>query len=70
MSAAKAPLSVVTRLFVLFLEGTVVNWYYRLEKSIQVDWSEFSTTLLKNYEPITKLRTSVGKGGISHFQIP
>ena len=59
MSAAKAPLSVVTRLFVLSLEGTVVNSYYRLEKSIQADWSELSTTFLKQYEPNIKLRTSV-----------
>ena len=59
MSTAKTPLLVVTRLFVLSLEGTVVNWYYRLEKSIQADWSELSTAFLKHYEPITKLRTSV-----------
>ena len=34
---AKAPLSVVIRLFMLSLENTVVNWYYRLEKSIQAN---------------------------------
>ena len=60
MSIAKAPLSVVTKLFVLFLEGIVMNWYYSLEKSIQVNWSELSTAFLKYYESITKLRTSVG----------
>ena len=59
MSTAKAPLSVATRLFVLSLEGTVVNWYYRLEKSIQADWSELSTAFLKQYGPNTKLRTSI-----------
>ena len=59
MSIAKAPLSVVTKLFVLSLEGTVVNWYYSLEKSIQANWSELSTTFLKHYESITKLRTSI-----------
>ena len=59
MSIAKAPLSVVTKLFMLSLEDTVVNWYYSLEKSIQVNWSELSTAFLKYYEPITKLRTFV-----------
>ena len=34
MSTTKAPMSVVARLFVLSLEGMVVNWYHRLEKSI------------------------------------
>ena len=34
MSTTKAPLSVVTRLFVLSLEGMAGNWYYGLEKSI------------------------------------
>ena len=56
MSITKAPLSVVTRLFVLSLEDIVVNWYYRLEKSIQADWSELSAAFLKKYEPNTKLR--------------
>ena len=37
MSTTKALLSVVIRLFVLSLEGMVVNWYYGLEKSIQAD---------------------------------
>ena len=60
MSIAKAPLSVVTKLFVLSLEGIVVNWYYSLEKSIQANWSELSTAFLKHYESVTKLRTSVG----------
>ena len=50
MSTAKAPLSVVTRIFVLSLDGTIVNWYYRLAKS---------TAFLKQYEPNTKLRISV-----------
>ena len=39
MSITKAPLSVVTKLFVLSLEGTIVNWYYSLKKSIQANWS-------------------------------
>ena len=34
MSTTKAPRSVVARLFVLSLEGTAVNWYHGLEKSI------------------------------------
>ena len=37
MSTTKAPLSIVTRLFVLSLEGIAVSWYHGLEKSIQVD---------------------------------
>ena len=40
MSTTKAPLSVVTRLFVLSLEGIAVNWYHGLEKSIRADWKE------------------------------
>ena len=60
MSIAKAPLSVITKLFVLSLEGTIVNWYYSLEKSIQANWSELFTAFLKHYESVTKLRTSVG----------
>ena len=36
-----------------------MSWYYSLEKSIQANWSELSTTFLKHYESITKLRTSV-----------
>ena len=32
ISTTKAPMFVVTRLFVLSLEGIVVNWYHRLEK--------------------------------------
>ena len=35
MSTTKALISVVTRLFMLSLEGMVVNWYHRLEKSIR-----------------------------------
>ena len=34
MSSTKAPISVVSRLFVLLLEGMAVNWYHGLEKSI------------------------------------
>ena len=37
MSTTKALLSVVTRLFILFLEGMAVNWYHRLEKSVRAD---------------------------------
>ena len=36
-STTKAPLSVVTRLFILFLEGMTFNWYHGLEKSIRAD---------------------------------
>ena len=38
MSTTKAPLSIVTRLFVLSLEGIAVNWYHGLEKSVRADW--------------------------------
>ena len=34
MSTTKAPMSVVTRLFVLSLEGMAVNWYHGLEKYV------------------------------------
>ena len=34
MSTTKAPMSMVTRLFVLSLEGMAVNWHHGLEKSI------------------------------------
>ena len=34
MSTTKALLSMVTRLFVLSLEGIAVNWYHGLDKSI------------------------------------
>lgn len=34
MSTTKAPLSVVTKLFILSLEGMAVNWYHGLEKSV------------------------------------
>ena len=34
MSTTKAPMSVVARLFMLFLEGMAINWYHGLEKSI------------------------------------
>ena len=35
MSTTKAPLSIVTKLFVLSLEGMDINWYHGLEKSIR-----------------------------------
>ena len=59
MSTTKAPLSVVTRLFVLSLEGIIVNWYHGLEKSIQADWKELCSTFLKQYEYNTKLEVSI-----------
>ena len=34
ISTTKAPLFIVTRLFVLSLEGMAINWYHGLEKSI------------------------------------
>ena len=37
MSTTKAPMSVVAKLFVLSLEGMVVNWYHGLEKSVRAD---------------------------------
>ena len=42
MSTTKAPISMVTRLFVLSLEGMAVSWYYGLEKSIRANWKEFA----------------------------
>ena len=59
MSTTKAPLSVVTRLFVLSLEGIVVNWYHGLEKSIRADWRELYSTFLKQYEYNIKLKVSI-----------
>ena len=59
MSTTKAPMSVVARLFVLSLEGTAVNWYHRLEKSIRADWKELYSTFLKQYEYNTKLEVSI-----------
>ena len=47
MSTTKAPMSMVARLFVLFLEGMAVNWYHGLEKSIRADWKELCSTFLK-----------------------
>ena len=47
MSTTKAPLLVVTRLFVLFLEGMAINWYHGLTKSIRADWKELCSTFLK-----------------------
>ena len=59
MSTTKAPMSVVARLFVLSLEGTTVNWYHGLEKSIRDDWKELYSTFLKQYEYNTKLEVSI-----------
>ena len=59
MSTTKAPLSVVTRLIVLSLEGIAVNWYHGLEKSIRADWKELCTAFLKQYEYNTKLEVSI-----------
>ena len=59
MSTIKAPLSVVTRLFVLSLEGMAVNWYHGLEKSVRADWRELCSTFLKQYEYNTKLEVSI-----------
>ena len=59
MSTTKAPISVVARLFVLSLEGMVVNWYHGLEKSIRADWKELCSTFLKQYEYNTKLEVSI-----------
>ena len=59
MSTTKAPMSVVVRLFVLFLEGMAVNWYYGLEKSIRSDWKELCSIFLKQYEYNTKLEVSI-----------
>ena len=59
MSTTKAPLSVVTRLFVLSLEGMAVNWYHRLEKSVGADWREMCAAFLKQYEYNTKLEVSI-----------
>ena len=59
MSTTKALLSVVTRLFVLSLEGMAVNWYYGLEKSVRADWREMCAAFLKQYEYNTKLEVSI-----------
>ena len=59
MSTTKAPFSVVTRLFVLSLEGIAVNWYHGLEKSVRVDWREMCATFLKYYEYNTKLKVLI-----------
>ena len=59
MSTTKAPFSVVTRLFVLSLEGMAVNWYHELEKSIRADWREMCAAFLKQYEYNTKLQVSI-----------
>ena len=59
MSTTKVLLSVVTRLFVLSLEGMAVNWYHGLEKSIRADWREMCAAFLKQYEYNTKLEVSI-----------
>ena len=59
MSTTKAPISVVARLFMISLEGMVVNWYHGLEKSIRADWKELCSTFLKQYEYNTKLEVSI-----------
>ena len=38
MSTNKAPLSIVTKFFVLSLKCINLNWYHGLEKSIRADW--------------------------------
>ena len=47
MNTTKAPMSVVTRLFMLSLEGIAINWYHGLEKSIRAYWKELCSTFLK-----------------------
>ena len=59
MSTTKASLSVVTKLFVLSIEGITVNWYHGLEKSVRDDWRELCTTFLKQYDHNTKLEVSI-----------
>ena len=59
MSTTEAPMSVVARLFVLFLEGMAVNWYHGLEKSVRAHWKELCSTFLKQYEYNMKLEVSI-----------
>ena len=59
MSTTKAPMSVVAKLFVLYLKGMAVNWYHGLEKLIRADWKELYSTFLKQYEYNTKLKVSI-----------
>ena len=59
MSTTKAPLSVVTRLFVLSLEGIAVNWYHGLEKFVRANWREMCAAFLKQYEYNTRLEVSI-----------
>ena len=59
MSATKASIFMVARLFVLSLEGMAVNWYHGLEKLIRADWKELCSTFLKQYEYNTKLEVSI-----------
>ena len=59
MGTTKTPLSVVTRLFVLSLEGMAVNWYHRLEKFVRANWREMCAAFLKQYEYNTRLEVSI-----------
>ena len=59
MSTIKASLSIVTRLFVLSLEGMAVNWYHGLEKSVRAYWRELYTVFLKQYDHNTRLEVSI-----------
>ena len=59
MSTTKAPLTVVTKLFILSLEGIAINCYHGLEKSIRTDWKELCTAFLKQYKYNTKLEVSI-----------
>ena len=59
MSTTKAPLTMVTKLFVLSLEGMAVNWYHGLEKSVRSDWRELCTAFLKQYDHNTRLEVSI-----------
>ena len=47
MSTTKAPFYVVTKLFILSLEGMAVNWYHGLEKYVRADWRELCISFLK-----------------------
>ena len=47
MSTTKAPLSIVTRLFILSLEDIVTHWDHGLKKSIRANCKELCTAFLK-----------------------
>ena len=47
ISTIKAPLSIVTKFFVLSLEGMASNWYHGLKKFIRANWREMCTIFLK-----------------------